>query len=152
MNYFARRLEFETDADDVGSALRDGTADFALLDVRGPAAYAAAHLPGAISLPHREITADRLPDGPLVVYCWGPGCNAATKAGARIVALGRDVKEMLGGFEYYVREGYPVEGDDAATLIKDQSGLVTLPGETMHACSLPSERSSSFATPTAPAT
>jgi hypothetical protein len=124
MNYFARRLEFETDADDVGSALRDGTADFTLLDTRSPAAYAAAHLPGAISLPHREI----------------------------IVALGRDVKEMLGGFEYYVREGYPVEGADAARHNKDQSGLVTLPGETMQACSLPSERSSSSATPMAPVT
>jgi rhodanese-related sulfurtransferase len=162
MNYFARRLEFETDADDVGSALtqrsggeasgRDrGTADFTLIDVRSRAAYDAAHLPGAISLPHREITAETLPDGPIVVYCWGPGCNAATKAGAKIADLGHDVKEMLGGFEYYVREGYPVEGDDAARHNKDQSGLVVLPGETMQGCSLPSERSSSSATPMAPA-
>src|SRR5687768_14542318 len=96
MNYFERRLEFETDADDVGSALQDGTADFTLIDARSPAAYAAAHLPGAISLPHRGITAESLPDGPIVVYCWGPGCNAATKAGAKIAALGREVKEMLG--------------------------------------------------------
>ena len=106
MNYFERRLAFETDADDVGSALQDGTADFVLIDARSPAAYAAAHLPGAISLPHRGITAESLPDGPIVVYCWGPGCNAATKAAAKIAALGREVKEMLGGFEYYVREGY----------------------------------------------
>jgi rhodanese-related sulfurtransferase len=151
MNYFARRLEFETDADDVGSALRDGTADFALIDTRSPAAYAAAHLPGAISLPHREITPETLPDGKLVVYCWGPGCNAATKAGARIAALGREVKEMIGGFEYYVREGYPVEGEDAARHGKDQSGLVVLPGETMVGCSLQSERSSASAMPMAPA-
>jgi rhodanese-related sulfurtransferase len=151
MNYFARRLEFETDADDVGSALLDGSADFTLIDARSRAAYDAAHLPGAISLPHRGITAETLPDGPIVVYCWGPGCNAATKAGAKIADLGRDVKEMLGGFEYYVREGYPVEGADAARHKKDQSGLVTLPGETMVACSLPSERSSSSATPMAPA-
>ena len=151
MNYFARRLEFETDADDVGSALKDGTADFTLLDARSRAAYDAAHLPGAISLPHRAITAETLPDGPIVVYCWSPGCNAATKASARIADLGRDVKEMLGGFEYYVREGYPVEGEDAARHNKDQSGLVVLPGETMVACSLPSERSSSSATPMAPA-
>jgi rhodanese-related sulfurtransferase len=160
--HFTRRLAFETDADDVGSALQQrnggeasgrdrGTADFALIDVRSPAAYRAAHLPGAISLPHREITADVLPDGPIVVYCWGPGCNAATKAGAKIAALGRDVKEMIGGFEYYVREGYPVEGEDAARHAKDQSGLVVLPSETMVGCSLPSERSNSSATPMAPA-
>jgi len=150
--YFTRRLAFETDADDVGSALQHGTADFTLLDARSLAAYAAAHLPGAISLPHREITAESLPDGPLVVYCWGPGCNAATKAAARISALGREVKEMIGGFEYYVREGYPVEGEQADRHGKDQSGLVVLPSETMVGCSLPSERSRSSATPMAPAT
>ena len=150
--YFTRRLAFETDADDVGAALRDHAADFTLLDARSPAAYAAAHLPGAISLPHREITAESLPDGPLVVYCWGPGCNAATKAAARISALGCEVKEMIGGFEYYVREGYPVEGEQADRHGKDQSGLVVLPSETMVGCSLPSERSRSSATPMAPAT
>jgi rhodanese-related sulfurtransferase len=152
MNYFAQRLEHETDADDVGSALLDGSADFTLIDARSPAAYAAAHLPGAISLPHRSLTPESLPEGPLVVYCWGPGCNAATKACAKIAGFGPEVKEMLGGFEYYVREGYPVEGDDAERFAKDQSGLIVLPGETMAGCSLPSERSAPFATPMAAAT
>ena len=127
--HFTPRLAVETDADDVGSALQDGTADFVLLDARSRAAYDAAHLPGAISYPHRGITPETLaamPDGPIVVYCWGPGCNAATKAGAKIAALGREVKEMIGGFEYYVREGYPVEGEQAARFARDESGLVTL--------------------------
>jgi rhodanese-related sulfurtransferase len=151
MNYFAQRLQHETDADDVGSALLDGSADFTLIDARSPAAYAAAHLPTAISLPHRELTAESLPDGPIVVYSWGPGCNAATKACAKIADLGREVKEMLGGFEYYVREGYPVEGEQAHRHDKDQSGLVVLPGETIAGCSLPSERSAPSATPMVPA-
>jgi rhodanese-related sulfurtransferase len=151
MNYFAQRLEHETDADDVGSALQDGSADFTLIDARSPAAFAAAHLPGALSLPHRALTPSSLPDGPLVVYCWGPGCNAATKACAKIAGFGREVKEMLGGFEYYVREGYPVEGEQAEHFAKDQSGLIVLPGETMTGCSLPSERSAPSATPMAPA-
>jgi len=122
--YFTRRLAFETDADDVGSALQHGTADFTLLDARSPAAYAAAHLPGAISLPHREITAEALPDGPLVVYCWGPGCNAATKGAHVLATHGREVREMLGGFEYWVREGFPVKGSQAERHVGDQSGLV----------------------------
>ncbi len=124
MNSFAQRLQHETDADDVGSALLDGSADFTLIDARSPAAYAAAHLPGAISLPHRSLTPESLPDGPLVVYCWGPGCNAATKACARLLAEGREVKEMLGGFEYWVREGFAVEGEDADRHMPDLSGLV----------------------------
>ena len=66
--------------------------------------------------------------------------------------MGRDdVKEMLGGFEYYVREGYPVEGEQADRHNKDQSGLVVLPGETIAGCSLPSERFAPSATPMAPA-
>jgi len=44
----------------------------------------------------------------LVVYCWGPACNGATKAAAELAALGRPVKEMLGGFEYWAREGHAV--------------------------------------------
>ena len=110
--HFTSRLAVETDADDVAAALRDGTADFVLIDARSERAYNAAHLPGAISLPHRTITRetlDALPDGPIVAYCWGPGCNAATKAGAKISGLGREVKEMIGGFEYWERDGHPVE-------------------------------------------
>jgi rhodanese-related sulfurtransferase len=125
--HFIRRLAVETDAADVATALRDGTADFVLIDARSERAYAAAHLPGAISLPHTTITRERLdalPDGPIVAYCWGPGCNAATRAGAKISALGREVKEMLGGFEYFVREGHPVEGAQAARHRGDATGLV----------------------------
>ena len=125
--HFTHRLTVETDADDVGSALQDGTADFVLIDARSERAYAAAHLPGAISLPHATITRetlDALPPGPIVAYCWGPGCNAATKAGAQISGLGREVKEMLGGFEYFVREGHPVEGAQAERHERELSGLV----------------------------
>ena len=66
-------------------------------------------------------------DGLLVVSCWGPGCNAAQHAGARIAALGRPVKEMLGGWEYYVREGWPVEGDLVDLYRADDLGLVAVP-------------------------
>ncbi len=125
--HFTHRLAVETDADDVAEAIREGTQDFVLVDARSPEAYAAGHIPGAISLAHRAITRATLaalPAGPIVVYCWGPGCNGAAKAGAKISALGRDVKEMLGGFEYYVREGHPVEGERSFELQPDLTGLV----------------------------
>lgn len=115
--HFESRLAFETDAADVAAALRSGSQDFVPVDARSPEAYAAGHLPGAISLPHAAIdaaTVARLPDGPLVVYCWGPGCNGAHKGAAKLAAHGRQVKEMLGGYEYWVREGSPVETGVAA--------------------------------------
>lgn len=63
-------------------------------------------------LPTAEIAtraAGLIPAGSAVVtYCWGPGCNGATRAALEFARLGHPVKEMLGGFEYWVREGLPV--------------------------------------------
>lgn len=104
-NPFATKLRFETDPADVWAAMQaDGGAPFTLVDARSRASYDRAHLPGAISV-H-----DELPGGPLVTYCWSPGCNGATKAAARLHEEGREVKEMIGGLEYWVREGLPIEG------------------------------------------
>jgi rhodanese-related sulfurtransferase len=122
MNYFEQRLAHETDVADVAA----GPREYTVVDVRSPDAYAAGHLPGALHI------SEPLPDGPLVVYCWGPACNGATKAAARLTAQGREVKEMLGGFEYWQRDGHEVE---------------TFAGWTS-----PSERSAVSATPMAPAT
>ncbi|MNI96727.1 hypothetical protein D3C73_1552420 [compost metagenome] len=44
------------------------------------------------------------------MYCWGPACNGASKACARLAAAGYRVKEMLGGIEYWRKEGGPLEG------------------------------------------
>jgi rhodanese-related sulfurtransferase len=46
----------------------------------------------------------------LVTYCWGPACNAATKGAERLSRYGRPVKEMIGGLEYWIREGHATEG------------------------------------------
>ena len=110
LEHFSRRLEVETDVADVAAALADGTQDFVLLDSRSREAYDAGHLPGAAWLPELSPeTVATLPDGLVVVYCWGPSCNGACKAALRLAELGRPVKEMLGGFEYWARDGHPVE-------------------------------------------
>lgn len=111
LEHFARRLEVETDVADVAAAMEAGEVDFVLLDARSRASYDAGHLPGAIHLHHSEITADTLadlPEGLVVTYCWGPSCNGACKMALRLAQLGRPVKEMLGGFEYWARDGHPV--------------------------------------------
>lgn len=110
LEHFARRLEVETDVADVAAAMTAGEIDFVLLDSRSRASYDAGHLPGAVNLPElsEEAVAD-LPAGLIVAYCWGPACNGACKAALRLAQLGRPVKEMLGGFEYWKRDGHPVE-------------------------------------------
>jgi rhodanese-related sulfurtransferase len=111
--HFTRKLALETDCSDVHDALTRSTPDFVLLDVRGPAAYARAHVPGAISLPHRDITAERMMAWPhetlFVVYCAGPHCNGADQAALKLARLGRPVKVMLGGMTGWADEGFPFE-------------------------------------------
>ncbi|MGY1690231.1 rhodanese-like domain-containing protein [Geodermatophilus sp. SYSU D01105] len=111
--HFARRLAVETDVSDVSAALGSGTPGFVLLDSRSREAWEQGHVPGAVHLPGREI-ADRAPaeldrSVPVVTYCWGPGCNGATRAALALAQLGFRVREMIGGFEYWAREGLPVE-------------------------------------------
>ena len=111
LRHFAGRLAVETDVADVAAALAGGgDPGFVLLDARSPESYAAGHLPGAHLL-ERPFTAEdvgALGTGLLIVYCWGPACNGATKAAAELAALGRPVKEMIGGFEYWEREGHSI--------------------------------------------
>ncbi|HEX8204991.1 MAG TPA: rhodanese-like domain-containing protein, partial [Solirubrobacteraceae bacterium] len=117
--HFTARLAFETDCADVAADLKAGTMDYTVVDVRSPKAYAFGHVPGAVNAPSPTIDAEvaaALPEGPLVVYCWGPGCNGAHKAAAALAGHGRQVKEMLGGFEYWAREGQPIEGRRAERL------------------------------------
>jgi rhodanese-related sulfurtransferase len=113
--HFEAKLRFETDPSDVAAARASGE-PVLLLDVRSRAAWDAGHVPGALHLPGGEL-ADRLaelppPDvaPPIVTYCWGPGCNGSTKAALTLVRAGyRHVREMIGGFEYWAREGLAVE-------------------------------------------
>ena len=117
--HFTDRLRFETDAADVAADLRAGDTPYTILDVRSPKAYAFGHVPGALSVPSPTIDAEvaaALPAGLLVIYCWGPGCNGAHKAAAALASHGRQVKEMIGGFEYWAREGQPIEGRRAEAL------------------------------------
>jgi rhodanese-related sulfurtransferase len=112
--FFSRKLALETDPADVYADMKSGCARFFLADVRSPEDYAECHAAGAVNIPHTDINAERMADYPadtlFVVYCWGPGCNGADKAALKLSALGRPVKIMIGGIEYWEeKEGYPVE-------------------------------------------
>jgi rhodanese-related sulfurtransferase len=111
--HFTARLRFETDCADVHADLAAGVSGVVVLDARSVDAYAAGHVPGARNLPHREIspatTSDLPRDAVLVTYCWGPHCNGATRAAAKLAALGFPVKEMLGGVTGWKAEGFTLE-------------------------------------------
>ena len=114
--HFAHKLSLETDCWDVHQSLKDGPVDFVLLDVRGPKAFARGHVPGALNLPHAQITAERMMSWPhttlFVVYCAGPHCNGADRAALRLSKLGRPVKIMIGGMTGWADEGFAFESTD----------------------------------------
>lgn len=117
LTYFSTKLALETDASDVYAAQKAGDA-FVLVDVRGDEAWAQGRIRGAVHLPYREI-AERAPreipaGTPVVVYCWSLGCNAGTKGAVEFAKLGYAVREMIGGYEYWIREGQPTENDEGA--------------------------------------
>jgi rhodanese-related sulfurtransferase len=111
--HFAGRLSFEADVSDVHADLEAGVAGLVVVDSRSGLAWRQGRLPGAVHLPTAEIAARAsglVPAGAVVVtYCWGPGCNGATRAALEFARLGFRVKEMIGGYEYWVREGFPVQ-------------------------------------------
>ncbi|MFM9694577.1 rhodanese-like domain-containing protein [Streptomyces europaeiscabiei] len=112
--YFRAGLLFHTDVSDVAAALAaDGDPGFVVLDSRSTESWDQGHIPGAVHLPTALIPeqAEQLLDRsvPVVTYCWGPGCNGATRAALALAELGFRVKEMLGGFEYWAREGFAYE-------------------------------------------
>jgi len=108
--FFAMRLACQTDVSDVALALTSGRPGFVLIDSRSDAAWAQGRIPGARHLPTAHLPQVELdPDLVYVTYCWGPGCDGATRAALALARRGLRVKEMLGGLEYWVREGLPVE-------------------------------------------
>ena len=110
--HFAAKAQFETDCSDVHAAFAAGEPGFVLLDVRNAAAFARGHVPGALNLPHVEISAERMAAWPadtlFVVYCAGPHCNGADKGALKLAQLGRPVKLMLGGVTGWLDEGLPL--------------------------------------------
>jgi rhodanese-related sulfurtransferase len=114
IEYFAAKLRYETDPTDVAAAF---AADerFVLVDTRGHSSWHQGRARGAVHIPRAEIAVRAPREIPLdtlvVVYCWGPACNGATRSAIEFLKLGYSVKEMIGGFEYWAREGLGVVDD-----------------------------------------
>ena len=116
ISFYQAKLAFETDSWDVYEMLNRGDA-IIVIDARKEDAFERQHIPGAINIPHRTMTAETTSmlnkEGVLyVTYCDGIGCNASTKGALKMAQLGFNVKELLGGLDWWLRDGYETHGTE----------------------------------------
>jgi len=111
--FYEQKLQFEYDSWDLNDALSKNEKVVAI-DARSAETYQKEHIPGAINIPHRTMTVENtahLDKSFLyVTYCDGIGCNASTKGALNMVKLGFQVKELIGGIDWWKRDGYQTEG------------------------------------------
>lgn len=116
LEFYQAKLNYEMDSWDLFEALNQGQ-NIVVVDGRSTTAYAHEHIPNAINIPHRGITAESLAHLDLsllyVTYCDGIGCNASTKTALKMATLGFQVKELIGGLDWWKRDGYQTAGENA---------------------------------------
>lgn len=121
-SFYEQKLAFETDSYDLHSALERGE-PITVVDTRSASAFREEHIPGAINIPHREMAertkAEIDEDTVVVTYCDGIGCNASTKGAKKLLQLGFEVRELLGGITWWKRDGYETHGSEGEV---DQPG------------------------------
>ena len=113
IKHYENKLAFEMDPSDLFDALNNGE-KVIVIDARKAFGFEAEHIPTAINIPHREMTAETTKhldkDVLYVTYCDGIGCNASTRGALNMAKLGFKVKELMGGIEWWKFDGYATEG------------------------------------------
>ena len=124
--HFEAKLQrdMKVNADYVLSHLDDP--EVLIIDARAPDRFrgenetldpVGGHIPGAINIPHRTMNAETTSAidraSTVVTYCDGIGCNASTKGAYNMARLGFKVKELIGGLDWWKRDGHPTEGGAA---------------------------------------
>lgn len=101
------------DIEQVERLLRDDDAQ--LVEVLPAAEYEEEHLPGAVSIPLKELGeragAELDPERPVIVYCWDWLCDMSPRAAARLAGMGVSrVHDYAPGKVDWTASGRPTEG------------------------------------------
>jgi rhodanese-related sulfurtransferase len=121
IKHYKQKLEYEIDSSDLFEAINAGEL-IIVIDARKPFAFNEEHIPLANNFPHREMTEEstkKLDRNILyVTYCDGIGCNASTKGALKMAQLGFKVKELIGGLDWWKRDGYATQGTKSKVGLK----------------------------------
>ena len=113
IEFYEAKLSFEIDSWDLSEAIKNGE-PVIVVDARANEAYETEHIPSSINIPHKTMTIDttkKLDKSKIYVsYCDGIGCNASTKGTLKLAKLGFKTKELMGGLDWWKRDGYATEG------------------------------------------
>jgi rhodanese-related sulfurtransferase len=104
------------DRDQVQKLIGEGAR---LVEVLPRAGYDDEHLPGAISIPLKELDPERVREldraAPVIVYCYDNECDLSPRAAARLESLGfEQVYDYVAGKADWGSAGLPVEGEDGS--------------------------------------
>ena len=117
-NYYENKLRYEIDSWDLYESLNRGD-KIVVIDARSNDSYNVEHIPDSLNIPHREMNEENTKnldrDSLYVTYCDGIGCNASTKGALNMVKLGFKTKELIGGLDWWKRDGYETHGEKART-------------------------------------
>ncbi|MEZ5569082.1 MAG: rhodanese-like domain-containing protein [Halioglobus sp.] len=115
ISFYEAKLQFEIDSSDLFETLQE-KAKVKVIDARSSEAYEREHIPNALNIPHRVMTEESTlhldRSAMYVTYCDGIGCNASTKGALNLARLGFTVKELMGGIDWWKRDGYATEGTE----------------------------------------
>jgi len=115
--WLREKLAWYADAWDLAQDLAQGVEAIVVIDTRSEEQYRAGHICGAVSFPHRTMTAETLAqldrDRVYITYCDGIGCNGSTKGAWKLAAAGLRVKELIGGLDFWRRDNHPLAVGDA---------------------------------------
>ena len=117
--FYEAKLAHETDSWDLSEALKKDS-NTVVIDARSKEAFDREHIPGAVNLPHAAMsvatTAELDRAKTYVTYCDGIGCNASTKGALNLARLGFTVKELLGGLDWWKRDGHDTEKNSSCSV------------------------------------
>lgn len=90
-----------------------------LVEVLPPREYGEEHLPGAISIPLKQLTPETVAkldqELPVIVYCWDYQCDLSRRAAWRLESLGfKEVYDYAGGKADWLANDFETEGEATA--------------------------------------
>lgn len=118
VEFFENELNFKTNPYGTKSVVDGITKNVTIVDVRSAKDFAEGHIPGAINIPFEqhnvfEGSETEFPglrkDGFNYIYCYKHLCNLGQKAAKKFASLGYPVKEIVGGFDEWKKDKYPIE-------------------------------------------